>query len=314
METGRMTTAMRIAVVGSYGVGMTMRLEHVPERGETIAGATFSAGPGGKGSNQAIGAARLGAHVSFLTALGDDEFAVSARELWQAEGIDASQVATVDAATMVGVIMVEPDGENRIVIAPGALDLLCPAHVDGFADTIAAADLMMVCNEIPQETVVHALRVARQHGVKTLLNPAPARDLPQESREFVDYLTPNFGEGQMLAGLTSAATAPEILDALRTTFRATIVLTAGSDGAWVDDAVAQTRTHVPPTTPPKIVDTTGAGDAFNAALAVALCQGRQPIWAAKYATAAGAFAVSKHEVIPGLGTDADLAALLGDSP
>lgn len=333
-------TAPRIAVVGSYGTGMTMYLDRVPERGETIGGARFSAGPGGKGSNQAIGAARLGAQVTLLTAVGDDEFGAAARRLWQAEGVDAGSVVTADAATMVGVILVESDGENRIVIAPGALDRLTPDHVANFADAIGAADLLMVCNEIPADTVVAALRIARDRGTRALYNPAPARDLPPEARGFVDFLTPNFGEARVLAGAgggqadgsagtgdpdagiglhsTAAADAAHgsdaaagwILDRLRERYSATIVLTAGGDGAWVDDPATGRRTHVPAVPAPAIVDTTGAGDAFNAALAVALCRGDDPVAAAGYAAAAGAFAVSRPEVIPGLATAAELATLV----
>lgn len=301
----------RIAVVGSYGTGMTMRLERLPERGETLGSGLFSAGPGGKGSNQAVGAARLGAQVRLLTAIGDDEFGAAARRLWQSEGVHYDDVVTVDAATMVGVILVEPDGENRIIIAPGALDLLTPQHVAGFADAISGSELLLVCNEIPADTVVAALRTARQHGVATQYNPAPARDLPAEARPLVDYLTPNLGEGRLLAGAGETDGPPEILDRLRQRYSGTVVLTAGSAGAWVDEPTGA-RTHVPPVTPPAIVDTTGAGDAFNAALAVGLCRGWPSARAAAFAVAAGAFAVSRPEVIPGLATPDQLAPLLPD--
>ncbi|RKT83633.1 ribokinase [Saccharopolyspora antimicrobica] len=294
---------MRIAVVGSYGTGMTMRAERIPGRGETLGDATFSLGPGGKGSNQAIGAARLGADVSFLTAVGDDVLGAQGRELWQREGVDASAVATVDAPTMTGVILVEQDGENRIIVAPGALDLLSPAHVAGFAEVIADADLLMVCNEIPADTVAAALRTAAEHGTPTLFNPAPARDLPQDVAALVDVLTPNLTEAQVLTGLDT--TDPGVLlDALRQRFAAKIVLTCGTDGAHVDDGVE--RAHIPPVLATRVVDTTGAGDAFNAAFAVAWCRGWDLRRAARYAAAAGAFAVAHHEVVPGLPRSEDL--------
>jgi ribokinase len=299
----------RIAVVGSSGAGLTMRVTTLPRAGETVAGATFSAGPGGKGSNQAIGAARLGAQVRLLTAVGNDDFGAAARTLWRAEGVDESGVVSVDAATMVGVILVEASGENRIILAPGALDRLGPKHVDTFAASIAWAQMLMVCNEIPVATVVSALRTARHHGVPTLYNPAPARDLPAEARPFVDYLTPNLGEARVLAGLDETAGVSEILDKLRRMYSATIVLTAGADGAYVDEPSGM-RVHVDAISPPAVVDTTGAGDAFNAALAVALCRGDTPVAAAHFAAAAGAFSVSRHEATPGLPTPDDIATLL----
>lgn len=303
----------RIAVVGSYGAGLTMRVPTMPQAGETVSGATFSAGAGGKGSNQAIGAARLGAEVCLLTAVGDDEFGRAARTLWRSEGVDESRVVTVDAATMVGVILVESDGENRIIIAPGALDRLGPEHVDAFAASIAKTQLLLVCNEIPVATVVAALRTAHHHGVPTLFNPAPARDLPAEARRFVDYLTPNLGEARVLAGLDDTAGMGEILDRLRRMYPATIVLTAGADGAYVDEP-SGARVHTPAVRPPTVVDTTGAGDAFNAALAVALCRGETAVAAAQFAVAAGAFAVSRREATPGLPTPDDLAPLLAGHP
>lgn len=300
---------MGIAVVGSYGTGLTMRVDRMPTAGETLSGGTFSTGPGGKGSNQAIGAARLGATTHLLTALGDDAFANAARELWRAEGVDASHVVTVGAATMVGVILVEPNGENRIIIAPGALELLRPEHVAGFADVIAAADLVMVCNEIPQATVEATLATAARHGVRTLFNPAPARDIADEATAQVDYLTPNRGEARLLTGAGADAEPDELVDRLRTRFPAAVIaLTCGADGVVVDDHGSRTR--IPAVTPTAVVDTTGAGDAFNAAFAVGLSHGWAPARAAHFGAAAGAFAVSRPEVIPGLGRPSDLAALL----
>lgn len=303
------STTPRIAVVGSYGTGLTMVLARVPEAGETVAGGIFSAGPGGKGSNQAIGAARLGAEVSLLTAIGDDEFGAAARTLWSDEGVDHSSVVTATASTMVGVILVEPSGENRIVIAPGALDELTPAHVESFGETIAGADLMMVCNEIPEETVAAALRVAREHDVPTLFNPAPARATEIDLTGLIDYLTPNFGEARLLAGLDDTARYDETLDRLRERFDATIAMTAGADGVFVESPESG-RVLISAFTPPAIVDTTGAGDAFNAAFAVALCRGEPAAEAARFGAAAGALAVSRAEVIPSLPTPAQIKDLM----
>ncbi|MCW5950772.1 MAG: ribokinase, partial [Propionibacteriaceae bacterium] len=190
---------MRIAVVGSYGVGLTMRVNRLPAGGETLTDGVFSIGHGGKGSNQAVAAARLGAEVSFLTAVGADPFGTAACELWRDEGVRAI-VLTTGAATMVGVILVEPGGENRIVIAPGALAELSPADVDAFEDAIATADILVTGFEIPVPVARRALQLARRHGVRTLLNPAPAVPLDAELWELTDVLTPNQSEAAVLTG------------------------------------------------------------------------------------------------------------------
>ncbi|GGM56904.1 ribokinase [Micromonospora sonchi] len=301
---------MKIAVVGSYGAGLTMRVPRAPVAGETLSGGRFASGHGGKGSNQAVAAARLGAEVSFLTAVGRDQFGTAARQLWAEEGIDAEAVRITDAATMVGFILVDDDGENRIAIAPGALDELTPADVDRFADRIAEADLVVVSLEIPLPVALAALRTAHKHGVRTLLNPAPAVALPDEAWEWIGVLTPNASEARVLAGLDpdDPTTAEQLIDLLRARYTGTIVLTLGAEGALVDDAGERNR--VTPVTVPRVVDTTGAGDAFTGALAVALTRGDDLTEAARYAAAAGAHAVGVAEVIPALPGPDDIAALL----
>jgi len=301
---------MKIAVVGSYGVGLTMRVPRMPVAGETLSGGTFASGHGGKGSNQAVAAARLGARVSLLTAVGRDRFGADARRLWADEGVDASGVRDTDAATMVGVILVDQEGENRIVIAPGALDELTPADVDAFAGRIAEADMVVVSLEIPLPVAVAALRVAREHGVPTLLNPAPAAPLPDEAWAWIDVLTPNASEARVLTGLApnEPATPDQLADLLRARFAGTIVLTLGAEGALVDlDGV---RERVAPVPVPRVVDTTGAGDAFTGALAVALARGDELTAAVRYAAAAGAHTVGIPEVVPALPRPDDVAALL----
>ncbi|MGH7922544.1 MAG: ribokinase, partial [Candidatus Dormibacteraceae bacterium] len=220
----------RIAVVGSYGVGMTMRVPRMVEAGETLVAASFDVGPGGKGSNQAIGASRLGATADLLTCVGPDEFGRAARGRWEEERVGAGKVRTGTRPTMVGLILVEPGGENRIVIAPGALDELSPADVRRFRSEIARADLCAVVLEIPLETALAALRMAREVGTPTLLNPAPAVPLPADAWPSIDYLTPNRGEASRL--VDGAAGDPEgAVAALRQRFGGTIVLTLGSEGA-----------------------------------------------------------------------------------
>ncbi|MGC4153324.1 MAG: ribokinase [Propionicimonas sp.] len=299
---------MRVAVVGSYGVGLTMRVNRMPAGGETLSDGVFSTGHGGKGSNQAVAAARLGAEVSLLTAVGADTFGTVACELWRDEGVKAT-ILTTGAATMVGVILVEPSGENRIVIAPGALAELSPADVDAFASEIAAADILVTGFEIPVPVARRALQIARSHGVRTLLNPAPAVPLDAELWELVDVLTPNQSEAAVLTG-EPVATPDACADAIRARFAGVAVLTLGGEGCLLDTPDG-TRTRVPAVRPRQVVDTTGAGDAFTGAFAVALARGDELVDAVRYATAAGAHAVATAEVIPSLARPSDIAALLG---
>jgi ribokinase len=269
----------RVAVVGSYGVGLTVELARMPEAGETVVGRSFRLDHGGKGSNQAIGAARLGAHVDFLTAIGDDPFGHDAIALWQQEGIEARPIVT-DAPTMTAPILVEPTGENRIVVVPGALERLVPEHVDAFSDRIAAADVCVVQLEIPVWTALYALEVAAAAGVRAILNPAPAPSEPIAPR--CTYMTPNETE------------AAAVRDA-----DATLVLTLGDEGAELHGERI-------PAFPASVVDTTGAGDAFTAAFAVALAEGRDEREAVRWGCAAGAHMVEHPGVVPGLPTRDEL--------
>jgi ribokinase len=274
-----MARVARVAVVGSYGVGLTVELDRVPEAGETVVGRTFRTDHGGKGSNQAVGAARLGAEVDFLTAIGDDAFGRAALELWQQEKVRVEAVMA-DAPTMTAPIFVEPSGENRIVIVPGALEQLSPAHVDGFADRIAVADVCVVQLEIPLETALHALAVARSEGVRTILDPAPAPRTPITCE--VDYVTPNETEAR----------------AVRST-GVVVVLTLGDQGAQLGERLV-------PAFRASVVDTTGAGDAFTAAFAVGLAEGLSDVDAVRWGCAAGAIMVEHPGVVPGLPTRAQL--------
>jgi ribokinase len=270
----------RIAVVGSYGVGLTFGVERAPERGETLVGTLFRTDHGGKGSNQAVGAARLGAEVAFLTAVGEDAFGDRAFELWAEEGVDAGGVVRAGLPTMTAAILVEASGDNRIVIVPGALSTLTPAHVDAFAPQIATADVLLVQLEIPVETALHALKVARVAGVRSVLNPAPAPPTPIAPA--ADYLTPNESEAFAVAGADG-----------------TLVVTLGEQGARL-------RGDQVPAFTARAVDTTGAGDAFCAAFAVALAQGATDADAVRWGCAAGAHMVEHDGVIPGLPTRTQL--------
>lgn len=301
---------MKIAVVGSYGAGLTIQAERMPALGETLGGGRFDYGPGGKGSNQAVGAARLGASVSILTALGDDAFALGARELWATEGIDGSRVVTTDQPTMAAMILVDSAGDNRILIAEGALNELTEADVENFRDKIEEADLVVVSMEIPLTIALAALRIAREVGTRSILNPAPAVALPDEAWDLVDVLTPNQTEGLILVGLEpDAALEPEeVLSALRAKTSASIVMTLGGNGSLVDEGGTVVRVSAFP--PRAIVDTTGAGDSFTAALSVGLCEGLTLHEAVAMASAAGSHSVSILGVINSLPTRPEIDRIL----
>ena len=293
---------MKIAVVGSYGVGMTMRFPQFPQAGETLMGGVFDAGPGGKGSNQAIGAARLGADVSFLTAIGPDDFGVAARALWKVEGVDDSCVVTGERHTMVGFILVDADGENRIIVAAGALDELTPAHVEKFRSHIAKADVLVVSMELALPAVLASLKIGREEGVMTVLNPAPAVKLPNDSWEMFDVITPNRTEAPVLLGLANdhGLSPKDLIAQMRLKTKAKIVMTLGSEGCLVDDG--NSVVAVPAFKAKKVVDTTGAGDSFTSALAVAIAEGKDFLECVKFAAASGSHSVGIAGVIDSLPT------------
>lgn len=300
----------RIAVVGGYGTGQTLRVGRIPAAGETLTATSLECGHGGKGSNQAVAITRLGADAALFTAVGRDAAGQAARDLWAAEGVDARAVVAGDQPTMTGVILVEPAGENRIVIAPGALATLTPADVDAFRPQIRLADLLVVSLEIPPAVGFRALRIAREEKVRTLLNPAPAAVIDDAVWNDADFLTPNRSEARVMAGLRdSRLTTPDhVMDVLRSRTRAGIALTLGGAGVLVDEA-GKGRHQVAAAPAGNVLDTTGAGDSFTAALAVALCCGASLADAAAWAAHAGAHTVGRAGVIPALPCAAQLPQL-----
>ena len=302
----------RITVVGSFAVGLTLRTPRFPVPGETLLGSDFNQGPGGKGSNQAVAAARLGADVTFVGAVGDDDLAKTADQLFASEGVKARLRRVPECNTSVGFIVLNTAGENFIILDPGANTRLTASDVRASAELIAASDLLVCVMEIPDEPVAEALRIARAAGVRTLLNPAPARPLSGELLANVDVLTPNESELRILLGLAPNDPTPTdtLVGRLLERGCELVVVTLGRRGALVAtrdgmELVQARRTAV--------VDTTGAGDAFNAALGVSLASGLSVKQAVQRATAAGALAVTRLGVIPALPTSEELEALLKES-
>lgn len=295
-------TQPMITVVGSFAVGMTLRTGRMPLFGETLVGRDFDMGPGGKGSNQAVGAARLGARSSFAGIIGHDKLAEIALDLYAAEGVDTTFLKqTTDMATGVGFIILNDAGENGIILDMGANKLMDADFVDGLEDQIAASDVVMSVLELPVRAAAHAMVLGRRHGVRTILNPAPATRLDGAVLANVDYLTPNETELRILMGLAPDDPAPtvELAHQLKQRGVGTLIVTQGEKGALV---VTNEHPVEVPGVSVAVVDTTGAGDAFNAGLAVALAEGRDLLDAVRYANCAGALACTRLGVIPALAT------------
>ena len=296
----------KIFVVGSYNTGLTIRVPRVPMLGESLVGDSFDMGPGGKGSNQAIGAARLGADVRLLVCLGDDIFAENALQLYKREGIASDLVHQIaDASSGIGFVNTLPSGENWITVDLGANLLLTPQHLRDCVNEIADCDILMTQLEIPLETACEALRLGKAHGALTILNPAPAQSVEGHHLADVDILTPNASEARILLGLPPDDPSPplELVQRLLELGVGTVVVTLGDEGALIvggDEA-----SHVP-AIPIQAVDVTGAGDSFNAALAVSLGEGLALEEAVEFAVRAGAFTALRPGVIDGLPTRAEL--------
>lgn len=300
-----------IAVVGSFAVGLTMKVDRFPACGETVLGTGYRTDHGGKGSNQAVGCARLGARVSFVARIGQDAFGEMALELYRSQGVDTTWVRhTPSSATGVGFILVRSDsGENCIALDPGANDHLTSQAVLESGGALASAQVVLTQLEIPAAAAAAALVRGRARGAITILNPAPARLLPSAILSQADILTPNETEAKVLLGHPpQAEISPEELGReLLARGPKHVVLTLGEEGALV--VTTESEARIPPLSVP-VVDTTGAGDAFNAGLAVALANGADLESAARFAVVAGGLAVTKEGVIPSLPYLKDVLACL----
>lgn len=300
-----MSTA-RIIVVGSFAVGLTLRAPRFPVAGETLLAYDFDQGPGGKGSNQAVQASRMGAEVEFVGVVGADAFGDMGRALWASEGVGTEWLrVTEDVSTGVGFIMLDDTGENRILLDPGANNLLSPDDVAAAAPAISRADVMLTQLEVPVPAAAAALRIAREAGVTTVLNPAPARQLPDWKQLRADVVTPNASEACSMLGLDPDAEVglEELGRGVVELGFATAVVTGGERGSvTVTDGSVRPREAWPT----RVVDSTGAGDAFSGTLAAALAAGSRLEDAVDAASIAGALACTRLGVIPSLPRAADV--------
>ncbi|MDG6909529.1 MAG: ribokinase [Nitrososphaerota archaeon] len=271
-----------------------MRVARLPKPGETVVGYDYAAVPGGKGSNQAIAARRLGARVNFVGRIGEDERGDAAVELWKAEGVDADLVGRSRTPTGLGFVMVDGDGANAIAIDPGANGEVGPEDLGRADSVLSASGLVLLQLEIPHLTMEAAAKRAREHGAKVILNPAPGMRADELRLEDVDIITPNEEEFSVLTGTADLDSGARALLALGPKG---VVVTLGARGARV---VTSGDSYTVPAPAVRVVDTTGAGDAFNGALAVALSEGEPLRQAVRFANCAGALSVSKPEVVASL--------------
>ncbi|MHB8899861.1 MAG: ribokinase [Thermoguttaceae bacterium] len=292
----------RIVVVGSVNTDMVVKSQRIPGPGETVTGGTFFMPAGGKGANQAVAAARLGARVTLVAKVGDDIFGRQAIENFRREGIDTDHiVADRDHATGVALILVDEAGENCISVAPGANFAMTVADVDAAAEVIRKADVVMLQLEIPMAVVEHTAVLAAEAGVPVILDPAPAARLPDGLLGNVSVLTPNESEAERLTGIavTDEATARRAATLLLEAGVRHVIVTLGTKGALL---VGPETDMLLPSYQVQAVDSTAAGDAFNGGLAAALAAGDILEDAARQASMVGALSVTKMGAQPSLPT------------
>lgn len=299
-----------IVVVGSSNTDMVVKSDKIPHAGETVLGGEFVMVPGGKGANQAVCAAKLGADVKFVARTGDDVFGEASLANFRAVGIDTSFVVKdSNHPSGVALISVDQKGENAIVVAPGANYALSPADVDAARDAISKADAVVLQLEIPAETVAHTIELAKALGTKVVLNPAPIRPLDKELLSKVDVLVPNEYEAAELIGQGGGSVTgdPEAAaDALLAMGVKAVVITLGSRGVYV--ASGDIRTYIE-AMKVQAVDTTAAGDALTGALACALAEGVDLVSAVKFASRVAAISVTRMGAQPSMPSREELEAI-----
>ena len=288
-----MTSPVRICVVGSANVDLTFRTPRLPRPGETLAGHAFHLGMGGKGANQAVATARLGAHVSFISRVGIDAFGQEAVRRYKDEGIDTTFVRTDELRpTGTAAIVVDDDAENCIIVVAGANAGLSPEDVQEAASVIQTAHVLLAQLETPLDATLAAFRLARAAGVRTILTPAPATPLSDEVLRLCDFCVPNKTELELLVGrkVESLDDVESAANVLRQRGVPTVVVTMGVAGALLVDK--DDTMHIPAVRV-QAVDPTGAGDAFTAGLAVALATGLSLRNAARQASIVAALTVTR---------------------
>ena len=300
-----------VAILGIYVADLAFKAARQPVMGETILGSAFAMGPGGKGSNQSVAAARAGAAVTFITKLGKDNFGDAALAMYAKEGI--AVLAPQDPSNSTGaayIFLEEGTGSNAIIVVAGAAGTIGVADVEANAAAITNAKIFMTQLEQPIPAAFRALQIARSAGTTTIFNPAPAAVLDDAIYKLCDYITPNESEAAMLTGIavTDIASAKMAADTLLTKGVGTVIITLGGQGSLLHSKTQSV--HIPIYSAGKVVDTTGAGDAFNGGFAAALARGEDPVAAAHFGSAVAGISVTKSGTAPSMPQLAEVRALL----
>jgi ribokinase len=302
----------RVVILGVFVADTAYRAPRQPRLGETIMGESFALGPGGKGSNQAVAAAMAGAETHFITRLGRDPFADMALATWARAGVRPAVTQHDESYTGAAYIFIEAaTGNNAIIVSPGVAGTISAADIEARAELIAGASVFVTQLEQPMPAALRALQIARGAGVRTVLNPAPAAPLGDEMLALCDFVTPNESEASALTGVevTSVESAEAAARALRARGVGAAIITLGEKGALYHDGARSV--HVPPFHAGPVVETTGAGDAFNGGFAAALAEGADPIAAVRFGCATAGISVTRPGTAPAMPARAEIEALLG---
>lgn len=300
-----------VAILGIFVADLAFRAGRLPGIGETIAGSGFKMGPGGKGSNQAVAAARVGAKVTFISKIGRDEFGANALATWKKEGITPRVVEMDDQPTGAAFIYVnDTNGDNAIIVVPGAAATITAADVDAAADAIRNAAVFITQLEQPVAAAKRGLAIAREAGAVTIFNPAPAERFDDALYGLCDYVTPNESEATLLTGIEvkTVDDARKAGDIFLKKGAGTALITLGEAGALLHSKTQSTL--VPAFKAGPVVETTGAGDAFNGGFAAALAEGAAPLEAARFGAAVAGISVTRAGTAPSMPTRSEVDALL----
>jgi ribokinase len=306
-----MASQKGVAILGIFVADLAFRAGRLPGIGETIAGSGFKVGPGGKGANQAVAAARVGASVTFISKIGRDEFGAMALATWKKEGITPRVVEMTDQPTGAAFIYVsDVNGDNAIIVVPGAAATISPADVEKASDAIKSAAVFITQLEQPVPAAKRGLEIAKTAGAITIFNPAPAERFDDALYSLCDYVTPNESEASMLTGIAvkTAEDARKAGDVFLRKGAGAALITLGEAGAYLHSKSQSVL--VPAFKVGPVVETTGAGDAFNGGFAAALAEGAAPQDAARFGAAVAGISVTRAGTAPSMPTRNEVDALL----